>query len=440
MEKRAQHKIKKRSRITGIDLDFTRPRDYQDIAWLLTDEELKLLNSQLKAENMGRTANIASIQKELIKMRVKFKENKRRLRIYHKLPLVVAMVVEIVTLDDDIISDKSCARNIVCQKNSVGVIVKTGDERGVYFLPNTGFVPSHMLVPGELVALHRKSRVILEMLPPCHDVRIQAMELDERPKDSYADIGGLDAQIQELIEAIVLPITKKELFNKLGIIPSKGVLLYGPPGTGKTMLARAVAAQTKSTFLRLTGTLLIRMYIGEGAKMVRQTFELARAKAPSIIFIDEVDAIGMSRCNSERGSSREIQRTMMELLNQLDGFPVNADVRLICATNRIDILDPALLRSGRIDRKIEIPIPNEAARASIMKLHSRKMRVDPSVNFGEIASFTHDFNGAQCKAVVIEAGMIALRKNKEIISHQDFVEAVTEVQSNQKKILHELYV
>ncbi|KHJ47460.1 26S proteasome subunit P45 family protein [Trichuris suis] len=347
------------------------------------------------------------------------------------------MIVEIVTLDENSICDKLAAKIAVNQKNNVGIIVKTGDERGVYFLPNPGFVPLQMLVPGELVGLHRKNRVILEMLPPCHDVRIQAMELDERPKDSYSDIGGLDAQIQELIEAIVLPITKKELFNKLGIVPSKGVLLYGPPGTGKTMLARAVAAQTKSTFLRLTGTLLIRMYIGEGAKMVRQTFELARAKAPSIIFIDEVDAIGMSRCSSERGSSREIQRTMMELLNQLDGFPVNADVRLICATNRVDILDPALLRSGRIDRKIEIPMPNEVARSRIMQLHARKMRVDPSVNFGEIASFAHDFNGAQCKAVVIEAGMIALRKNKAVISHQDFVEAVAEVQSNQKKSLHE---
>ncbi|CDW56561.1 26S protease regulatory subunit 6A [Trichuris trichiura] len=367
-------------------------------------------------------------------------ENKRRLKLFHKLPLVVAMIVEIVTLDENSICDKLAAKIVVSQKNNVGIIVKTGDERGVYFLPNPGFVPLQMLVPGELVGLHRKNRVILEMLPPCHDVRIQAMELDERPKDSYSDIGGLDAQIQELIEAIVLPITKKELFNKLGIIPSKGVLLYGPPGTGKTMLARAVAAQTKSTFLRLTGTLLIRMYIGEGAKMVRQTFELARAKAPSIIFIDEVDAIGMSRCSSERGSSREIQRTMMELLNQLDGFPVNADVRLICATNRVDILDPALLRSGRIDRKIEIPMPNEVARSRIMQLHARKMRVDPSVNFAEIASFAHDFNGAQCKAVVIEAGMIALRKNKAVISHQDFVEAVAEVQSNQKKSLHELYV
>lgn len=249
---------------------------------------------------------------------------------------------------------------------------------------------------------------MLEKLPPEYDSRVKAMEVDERPSEQYSDIGGCDKQIQELIEAIVLPMEHKEKFINLGIQPPKGVLLYGPPGrvfgkplgdhglqykilgTGKTMMARAVAAQTKSTFLKLAGPQLVQMFIGDGAKLVRDAFALAKEKAPAIIFIDELDAIGTSflrsmtnwrlflgtkRFDSEKAGDREVQRTMLELLNQLDGFQPNDDIKVIAATNRVDVLDPALLRSGRLDRKIELPLPNEEARARIMQIHSRKMNV-----------------------------------------------------------------
>jgi 26S proteasome regulatory subunit T5 len=243
----------------------------------------------------------------------------------------------------------------------------------------------------------------LEKLPVEYDSRVKAMEVDERPTEKYGDIGGLDKQIEELIEAVVLPVTHKDRFENLGIHPPKGVLLYGAPGTGKTLLARACAAQTKSTFLKLAGPQLVQMFIGDGAKLVRDAFALAKEKAPAIIFIDELDAIGTKRFDSEKAGDREVQRTMLELLNQLDGFQPNSDIKVIAATNRVDILDPALLRSGRLDRKIEFPHPNEEARARIMQIHSRKMNVNKSVNFEELARCTDDFNGAQCKAVCIEA-------------------------------------
>jgi 26S proteasome regulatory subunit T5 len=239
-----------------------------------------------------------------------------------------------------------------------------------------------------------------------------------------------------------------------------GVLLYGPPGTGKTLMARACAAQTKSTFLKLAGPQLVQMFIGDGAKLVRDAFALAKEKAPAIIFIDELDAIGTKRFDSDKSGDREVQRTMLELLNQLDGFSSDISVKVIAATNRIDILDPALLRSGRLDRKIEFPLPNEQARASILRIHSRKMNVSKDVNFEELGQSTEDFNGAQLKAVCVEvhsclpsvlclllllvlnntgfstqAGMLALRRDAEDLRHEDFMEGIAAVQAKKKKSL-----
>lgn len=206
-------------------------------------------------------------------------------------------------------------------------------------------------------------------------------------------------------------MTHKDRFDAIGIRPPKGLLMHGPPGTGKTMMARACAAQTKATFLKLAGPQLVQMFIGDGAKMVRDAFELAREKAPAIIFIDELDAVGTKRGSGEN-ETREVHRTMLELLNQLDGFTQDDRIKVIAATNRPDILDPALLRSGRLDRKIELPLPNEEARARIMQIHSRKMNVNKDdVNFEELARSTPEFNGAQLKAVCVEAGMVALRRD-----------------------------
>merc|ERR1711993_38944 len=269
-----------------------------------------------------------------------------------------------------------------------------------------------------------------------YDSRVKAMEVDARPTEDYSDIGGLDKQIQELIEAVVLPMTHKDRFLNLGIKPPKGVLMYGPPGTGKTLMVHACAAQTKSTFLKLAGPQLVQMFIGDGAKLVRDAFALAKEKAPAIIFIDELDAIGTKRFDSEKAGDREVQRTMLELLNQLDGFSSTSDIKVIAATNRVDILDPALLRSGRLDRKIEFPAPTEEARARIMQIHSRKMNTSQEVNFDELARSTDDFNGAQCKAVCVEAGMIALRREATVVTHEDFMDAILEVQAKKKQTLN----
>lgn len=208
--------------------------------------------------------------------------------------------------------------------------------------------------------------------------------------------------------------------------------MYGPPGTGKTLLARACAAQSNATFLKIAGPQLVQMFIGDGAKLVRDAFALAKEKAPAIIFIDELDAVGTKRFDSEKSGDREVQRTMLELLNQLDGFSSDDRVKVLAATNRVDVLDPALLRSGRLDRKIEFPLPNEEARAGILRIHSRKMTVEDGINWMELARSTDEFGGAQLKAVCVEAGMIALRGGRTKVSHEHYVDAIGEVQAKKK--------
>ncbi|KAJ1334383.1 hypothetical protein BSLG_007538 [Batrachochytrium salamandrivorans] len=284
---------------------------------------------------------------------------------------------------------------------------------------------SATLKPGDLVGVNKDSYLILDTLPAEYDARVKAMEVDEKPTEDYNDVGGLDKQIEEMVEAIVLPMTQHDRFVNLGIKPPKG----------KTLLARACAAQTNACFLKLAGPQLVQMFIGDGAKLVRDAFNLAKEKAPSIIFIDEIDAIGTKRFDSEKSGDREVQRTMLELLNQLDGFSSDDRIKVIAATNRIDILDPALLRSGRLDRKIEFPHPNEEARARIMQIHSRKMTVSADVNFDELARSCDEFNGAQCKAICVEAGMIALRRGAIEIQHEDFMEGIQEVQAKKKTTL-----
>uniref|UniRef100_A0A2K5M5D6 AAA+ ATPase domain-containing protein n=1 Tax=Cercocebus atys TaxID=9531 RepID=A0A2K5M5D6_CERAT len=293
------------------------------------------------------------------------------------------------------------------QRKGKCAVIKTS-TRQTYFLPVTG-----LLKPGDLVGVNKDSYLILETLLTEYDLRVKAMEVDERPTEQYSDIGGLDKQIQDLVEAIVLPMNHKEKFENLGIQPPKGVLMYGPPGTGKTLLAWVCAIQTKATFLKLAGPQLY------GAKLVWEAFALAKEKAPSIIFIDELDALGTKRFDSEKAGDREVQRTMLKLLNQLDGFQPNTQVKVIAATNRVDILDPALFRSGRLDRKIEFPMPNEEARARIMQIHSRNMNVN-------------DFNGAQCKAVCVEVGMISLCRSATELTHEDYMEGILEVQAKKK--------
>lgn len=386
----------------------------------------RLLESDIKIMK----SEVMRIGHEQQAMKEKIKENAEKIKVNKTLPYLVSNVIEILDVDPQAEEDGANV-DLDSQRKGKCAVIKTS-TRQTYFLPVIGLVDAEKLEPGDLVGVNKDSYLILDTLPPEYDSRVKAMEVDERPTEQYSDIGGLDKQIQELIEAVVLPMTHKERFENLGIAPPKGVLLFGPPGTGKTLLARACAAQTKSTFLKLAGPQLVQMFIGDGAKLVRDAFALAKEKTPAIIFIDELDAIGTKRFDSEKAGDREVQRTMLELLNQLDGFSSTHDIKVIAATNRVDILDPALLRSGRLDRKIEFPHPNEDARARIMQIHSRKMNVSSEVNFDELARCTDDFNGAQCKAVCVEAGMIALRRGATELEHEDYMDGILEVQAKKK--------
>lgn len=369
-------------------------------------------------------------------MKEKVKENNEKIKLHKQLPHLVANIVEILDQDpSEEPEDDGATIDLDAHRKGKCIVIKTSTRQTI-FLPVVGLVEPDRLKPGDLVGVNKDSYLILDTLPAEYDSRVKAMEVDEKPSETFGDIGGLEKQIDELLEAVVWPMTQKERFAALGIKPPKGVLLYGSPGTGKTLMARACAAQTKATFLKLAGPQLVQMFIGDGAKLVRDAFELAKEKSPAIIFIDELDAIGTRRFDSDKSGDREVQRTMLELLNQMDGFSATEGVKVIAATNRIDILDPALLRSGRFDRKIEFPHPDEEARAKILKIHSRKMNVHPDVNFEELARCTEDFNGAQMKAVCVEAGMLALRRDATEISHEDFMEGITQVQAKKKASLN----
>merc|ERR1740129_2328398 len=364
-------------------------------------------------------------------------DNKEKIKLNRQLPHLVANVAEILELEQDSEDEDGAMQDIDAQRNGKSLVVKT-TTRQTIFLPVIGLVDAEDLKPNDLVGVNKDSYLVLDKLPAEYDSRVKAMEVDERPTDQYSDIGGLDKQIQELIEAVVLPMTLKERFEAVGVTPPKGLLIYGPPGTGKTMMARACAAATQATFLKLAGPQLVQMFIGDGAKIVRDAFTLAREKAPAIIFIDELDAIGQKRSGGgELSGVREVQRTMLELLNQLDGFSSTHNVKVIAATSRPDTLDPALLRSGRLDRKIELPHPNEDARARIMQIHSRKMNYSKDdVNFIELARSTEDFNGAQLKAVCVEAGLEALRRGATELQHEDYTAGINTVQSKKKSAIN----
>ncbi|MEM3364906.1 MAG: proteasome-activating nucleotidase [Candidatus Methanomethyliaceae archaeon] len=282
------------------------------------------------------------------------------------------------------------------------------------------------LSPGKRVALSQRNFAVLEILPDPLDIYVKAMEVLESPKVSYKDIGGLDEQIREIRELIEFPLLKPELFEKVGIEPPKGVLLYGPPGCGKTLLAKAVASQTKATFIKVVASELVQKYIGEGARMVRELFQFARTKAPTIVFIDEIDAIGGRRADINVSGEREVQRTLLQLLSELDGFSARGDVKIIGATNRIDLLDPALLRPGRFDRVIEIPAPNQIGREAIFKIHMEKMNVI-KIDVKELARITEGATGADIKAICTEAGMFAIRENRDHIIREDFLRAIEKI-------------
>lgn len=284
------------------------------------------------------------------------------------------------------------------------------------------------LKPGMRVALNQRTFAIMEILPTKLDPFVKGMEvIDTIPDTSYNDVGGLESQKQEVKETVELPLKKPELFKKVGIDPPKGVLLYGPPGTGKTLLAKAVAHETEATFIRIIGSELVQKFIGEGARLVREIFSLAKKKAPTILFIDELDAIGSQRLKIATSGDREVQRTLMQLLSELDGFEARGDVKIIAATNRADILDPALLRPGRFDRMIEFPMPTEVERTAIFRIHSRRLNLSEDINIDSFAKMTEGATGADIKAICTEAGMYTIRRDSEVVEKEDFLQAIEKV-------------
>jgi proteasome regulatory subunit len=296
-----------------------------------------------------------------------------------------------------------------------------------FVVSSSQFIDKKNLVAGARVAMNQQSLAVVDVLPIEKDPSVLAMEIDEKPRESYEDIGGLADQIEEIRETIELPLLKPESFKKVGIDPPKGVLLYGAPGTGKTLVARAVAHETNSVFIKLIGSELVRKYIGEGARLVRELFRMAEERAPSIIFIDEVDAIGAKRLESATSGDREVQRTLMQLLAEMDGFDVRGDVRIIAATNRPDIIDTAMLRPGRFDRLIEVPLPNHDGLAEIFKIHTRKMNMDKKVKLEELVSQVDGASGADIKAVCTEAGMFAIKEGRNKVAMRDFENAITKL-------------
>ena len=283
------------------------------------------------------------------------------------------------------------------------------------------------LKPNARVALHRSSHSVVDILPPDTDAAVQMMKMTEKPDVSYTDVGGLDIQKQEIREAIELPLTNPELYSQIGIDPPRGVLLYGPPGTGKTMLAKAVANQTSAAFIRMVGSEFVQKYLGEGPRMVRDVFRMAKENAPSIVFIDEIDSIATKRFDANTGADREVQRILIELLQQMDGFDQTVNVKVIMATNRADTLDPALLRPGRLDRKIEFPMPDRRQKRLVFQTLTSKMNLSEEVDLEDYVSRPEKISAADIQSVCQEAGMQAVRKNRYVILPKDFEKAYKKV-------------
>ena len=312
-----------------------------------------------------------------------------------------------------------------------GAIVRSSN--GTVFLVSVNpRIESSLLLPGCRVALNQDTLSVIEILSDSWDPLVVTSEIIEKPTVSFNDIGGLKNQIKEIRETVELSFTNKEDFERFSIDPPKGVLLTGPPGTGKTLLAKAVANSTNAVFLGLVASELAQKYIGEGGRLVREIFDLARKKAPAIVFIDELDAIGSKRLDSATSGDREVQRTLMQLLSELDGFEPLEDVKIIAATNRPELLDNALLRPGRFDRIVEIPLPDEEGRLSILKVHTKNTPISSSIVLGDIASKTEGFSGAEIKSLVVEAGVSAISNGRKKISKSDFLnslEKITNVRS-----------
>ncbi|KAJ3314673.1 26S proteasome regulatory subunit 6B [Boothiomyces sp. JEL0838] len=304
---------------------------------------------------------------------------------------------------------------------NTGIVSSTTGSN--YLVSILSTLDRELLKPSSSVALHRHSNALVDILPPEADSSISLLGDNEKPDVTYSDIGGLDIQKQEIREAVELPLTNFDLYRQIGIDPPRGVLLYGPPGTGKTMLVKAVAHHTTASFIRVNGSEFVQKYLGEGPRMVRDVFRLARENSPSIIFIDEIDAIATKRFDAQTGADREVQRILLELLTQMDGFDQSSNVKVIMATNRADTLDPALLRPGRLDRKIEFPTPDRRQKRLILTTLTSKMNLSEEVDLEDFVSRPDKLSGAEMASIVQAAGLYAVRANRYVVLSKDIEKA-----------------
>lgn len=332
-------------------------------------------------------------------------------RIQEEQPLQVARCTKIIQT-----SPNEPAKYVINIKQLAKFVVGLGDR-----------VAPTDIEEGMRVGVDRTKYQIQIPLPPKIDPSVTMMQVEEKPDVTYGDVGGCKEQIEKLREVVEMPLLQPERFINLGIDPPKGVLLYGPPGTGKTLCARAVANRTDATFIRVIGSELVQKYVGEGARMVRELFEMARTKKACIIFFDEVDAVGGARFDDGAGGDNEVQRTMLELINQLDGFDPRGNIKVLMATNRPDTLDPALLRPGRLDRKIEFALPDLEGRAHILKIHAKSMSVERDIRYELIARLCPNATGAELRSVCTEAGMFAIRARRKLATEKDFLDSVDKV-------------
>jgi proteasome regulatory subunit len=367
----------------------------------LEERNLELLEESRRVEGEKRF-----VEGEMLRLQKELKRLKAELERLKAPPLIIGQIKDMLT----------DGRVVVKSSTGPDFIVNISD-----------YVPKENVEVGARVALNKQTLAVMGVLPPSLDPIVIGAEIIDKPDTSYEEIGGLEAQIVEIREAVEDPLLRPELYKKVGIDPPKGVLLVGAPGTGKTLLAKAVANKTHATFIRFVGSELVQKYIGEGARLVRELFDLARQKSPSIVFIDELDSVGAKRLDTATSGDREVQRTLMQLLAELDGFNPLGEVKIIGASNRPDILDEALLRPGRFDRIIEIPLPNIDGRTEIFKIHTKRMNVDETIDAHDLAQKTDGATGAEIKAIATEAGMFAIRDNRDVVTLVDFDKAIIKV-------------
>jgi len=374
-----------------MEVDQKTQQSAQDLYTRLKTLQRKLEFLEIQEEY------IKDEQKNLKRELIRAKEEVKRIQ---SVPLVIGQFSEIIDQNTGIINSTS---------------------GGGHYVRILSTINRELLKPNASIALHRYSNSVVDVLPPEADSTVTMMVT--KPDVTYADIGGLDIQKQEIREAVELPLTHHELYAQIGIDPPRGVLMYGPPGTGKTMMAKAVAAQTTANFIQVVGSEFVQKYLGEGPRMVRDVFRLAKENAPAIIFVDEVDAIATKRFDAQTGADREVQRILMELLNQMDGFDQHVNVKVIMATNRADTLDPALLRPGRLDRKIEFPMPDRRQKRLIFQVVTSKMNLHEEIDLEDYVQRPEKLSAADIAAIAQEAGLHAVRNNRYVVLNKDFEKA-----------------